>query len=71
MELVVPAGLDMETANVVAPAVAQPFEYIGASGVHITGLNITHTSAQYMLPYDNPSRGDWCDHSLLAVDQQE
>ena len=54
-----PTGLDMETAEVVAPAVAQPFEHVGASGVHISGLNITHTAAQYMLPYDNPSRGDW------------
>ena len=32
VELVVPAGLDMETADVVAPAVAQPFEHVGASG---------------------------------------
>ena len=59
VELVAPAGLDMHTADVVAPAVAQPFEHIGATGVQITGLNITHTAAQYMLPYDNPSRGDW------------
>lgn len=71
VELVAPAGLDMETANVVAPTIAQPFEYVGARDVHITGLNITHTAAQYMLPYDNPSRGDWCDQSLLAIDQQK
>jgi hypothetical protein len=59
VELVAPAGLDLDTADVVAPMVAQPFEHVGASGVHITGLNITHTAAQYMQPYDNPSRGDW------------
>ena len=46
VELVAPAGLDLATAEVVAPTVAQPFEHVGASGVHIEGLNITHTAAQ-------------------------
>ena len=59
VELVAPAGLDLTTADVVAPVVAQPFEHVGAEDVHIEGLNVTHTAAQYMLPYDNPSRGDW------------
>ena len=49
----------MATAVVVAPVVQQPFEHHGASNVRLSGLNITHTAAQYMLPYDNPSRGDW------------
>lgn len=59
VEIVVPKWLDMSSADVVAPMIAQPFEHVGSSAVHITGLNITHTAAQYMLPYDNPSRGDW------------
>ena len=60
VELVAPAGLDLQTADVVAPTVAQPFEHVGASGVHISGLNITHTAAQYMASgWENPSRGDW------------
>jgi len=58
VELVAPAGLDLQTADVVAPTVAQPFEHVGASGVHISGLNITHTAAQYMASgWENPSRG--------------
>eukprot|EP01049_Picozoa_sp_SAG25_P017612 SAG25_NODE_4645_length_776_cov_0.864106_2_plen_129_part_00 len=59
VEIVAPTGLDMAHAVVVAPLVEQPFEHVGAANVHINGLNITHTGAQYMYPYDNPSRGDW------------
>ena len=55
VELVAPAGLDLQTADVVAPTVAQPFEHVGASGVQISGLNITHTAAQYMASgWENP-----------------
>eukprot|EP01048_Picozoa_sp_COSAG05_P019444 COSAG05_NODE_3046_length_2387_cov_1.999563_3_plen_218_part_00 len=59
VEIVAPSGLDMDHANVVAPLVEQPFEHVRSTNVHIKGLNITHTAAQYMFPYDNPSRGDW------------
>ena len=46
VEFVAPAGLDMTTAVVVAPAVQQPFEHHGASNIRLSGLNITHTAAQ-------------------------
>ena len=61
VEMVAPAGLDLSSPalNAVAPVISQPFEHVGASNVVIEGINITHTGAQYMLPYDNPSRGDW------------
>ena len=45
------AGPDLRTAVVVAPLLAHVVEVVdGARGVHLEGVNITHSAATYLQP---------------------
>jgi hypothetical protein len=52
VEVVLDVGLiDPTTADVVVPTMVRLLSYEGASNVHLEGVNITHTGASYMQPY--------------------
>ena len=62
-----PEGVDLATADVVAPVVKNLIEFKGTQYdpvcyINLSGFRIMHTASVFFKLYEGPSRGDWTIH---------
>jgi len=62
-----PEGLDLATADVVAPLVKDLVQFKSSQDnlvrhITLSGFRITHTTSVFLEAYEGPSRGDWNIH---------